>query len=246
VSDTSLLGVVQTVCREIGIPAPATCVGSVPQQVTQMVAFANMVGDALRDEADWPVLRKVATLTMISGTSGYQVVGVDGSTSLPCSRIVQQTGWDTTNSWYFAGAINDQQWSAWQYGIGTTPVRRLWRTTADDAVEVFPTPSASGDTLVLSFITTHWAKTSAQVFKGTLSADDDYHLFPDRLFISGVKWRFLEAKGLPFGAVFAEYNRLLDVRKAASRPAQTLSMSGGRRGVHLVDYRNVPNTGYGP
>lgn len=245
-SDTTLLGVVQTVCKEIGIPAPSTCVGSVGAQVTQLVAFANMVGDALRDEADWPVLRKVATITTVSGTSAYDVEGLDGSTVLPCSRIIQQTGWDATNSWYFAGAVNDQQWNAWQYGIGTTPIRKIWRTTSDDAIEIFPTPSSSGDTLNLSFVTTYWAKTVANVFKGSLSADDDYHLFPDRLFVLGVKWRFLESKGLPFGSIAAEYGRVLDVRKAAARPAQTLQMDGGRgRGRHFIDFRNIPPSGFG-
>ena len=136
--------------------------------------------------------------------------------------------------------------TAWQYGIGTTPIRKIWRTTSDDAIEIFPTPSSSGDTLNLSFVTTYWAKTVANVFKGSLSADDDYHLFPDRLFVLGVKWRFLETKGLPFAAPKAEYDQMLGVRRAAARPSRTLSLDSRRaRNRRLVDYRNVPDTGFG-
>lgn len=56
-SDVTLLGVVQTCCREIGLPVPATVVSTVTAQVSQFVAFANVTGDALRDDIAWPALR---------------------------------------------------------------------------------------------------------------------------------------------------------------------------------------------
>lgn len=245
-SAISLLGAVQAVCLEIGIPAPATCVGSVAQQVKQLVAYANVTGDALRDEADWPVLRKLATITTVNGTAGYTVAGQDGATVLPCSRIIQEAGWDSTNSWYFAGSVTDTEWNALTYGIGTSPLRKVWRTTDDDEIEIFPTPTASGDVLKISFVTTYWAKTAGNVFKSVLEADDDYHLFNDRLFILGIKWRFLEQKGLPFGASKAEFDRILSIRKAAARTARTLTLDSRRaRSRHFVDFRNVPSTGFG-
>lgn len=242
----TLLSVVTAVCSEIGLPIPSTVVGSTSQQVRQLVAYANMTGDQLRDEFDWPALRKLCTITTVSGTAGYTISALDGATTLPCSRIVQETGWDDTNSWYFLGPINDAEWNAWQYGVRTTPIRKIWRTTSDDAIEMFPTPTANGDSLKISFITSYWARTNAGVLQGSLIADDDVHLYNDRMFVAGVKWRFLEQKGLPFALPKAEYDRMLLARKAASRPGRTVSLDGRRRGIHFVDYRNTPETGYGP
>ena len=241
-SSTALLGIVQTVCGELGLPQPTTVVGTTTMQVKQMVAFANVVGDGLRDEYNWPVLRQTATITTINGASGYTV----SNGAYTCSRIINETGWDATNSWYFVGSVNDVEWAQWQYGIMATPIRRIWRTTDDDAIEVFPVPTVNGDTLTVSFVTDLWARAYAGTPKSTMSADDDVHLFNDRLFIVGTKWRFLEAKGLPFAAPLNEWNDILGKRKAAARPQRTVSLDNrSMRRRRFVDYRNVPDTGFG-
>lgn len=245
-SAVTLLGVVRAICEEMGLPVPSTASGSTQKQVVQLVAYANQAGDALRDEADWPALRKTATITTISGTSGYTVNLVAGADTFTCSRIISETGWDSTNSWYFAGAVNDQEWAALQYGLGTTPLRKMWRTTSDSTIEVFPTPDSSGEFLTVSFICNQWAQSNAGAALTTLSSDNDVHLFNDRLFILGAKWRFLQMKGLPFGAEFAEYKQILGVRKSAARPARSLSLDTRSARRHFIGWANVPDTGYGP
>lgn len=244
-SSVALLGIVQTVCGEIGLPIPSTVVGSTTQQVRQLVAFANVTGDSLRDETAWPALRKTAKITTVNGTAGYTVSLASGGNTYTCSRIIQETGWDATNSWYFVGSVNDAEWMQWQYGIMSTPIRRIWRTTSDSTIEVFPVPTTNGDTLALAFVTDLWAQSSTGVPQGALSADTDVHLFNDRLFLLGLKWRFLEAKGLPFVAPKAEYDRIISVRKAAARPQRTLSLDRRATNRHFIDYRNVPDTGFG-
>lgn len=239
------LGIVQTICDEIGLPVPTTTTSSSNRQVTQMVAFANQTGDDLRDSADWPVLRKTATISVISGTTDYTVELVSGSNTFACSRIVNETGWDSTNSWYFAGSVNDVEWNALQYSIGSTGLKRCWRTTADGTIEIYPTPDSSGDSLKVSFITSSWARSVAGGALTELAADDDYHLFNDRLFILGTKWRFLHSKGLPFDAEIAEYKATIDRRKAASRPARTVRLGARRGRPVLLGTNNIPDTGYG-
>lgn len=244
-SAITLLGIVQTICQEIGLPVPSTATSSSNRQVVQMVAFANQTGDDLRDSADWPPLRKTATISLVSGTAGYTVELVSGGNTFACSRIVNETGWDTTNTWFFAGSVGDVEWNALQYSIGTSGARRCWRTTADNAIEVFPTPTSSGDSLAISFITSAWARSASGSALTALSSNDDYHLYNDRLFILGTKWRFLHSKGLPFDAEIAEYKSTIDRRKAASRPARTVVL-GARRGRHrLLGPDNIPDSGYG-
>ena len=245
-SDVTLLGVVQTCCREIGLPVPGTVVGTVTAQVSQFVAFANVTGDALRDDIAWPALRQTATITLISGTTIYTVTPNELTGAYTCNRIIAETGWDATNSWYFVGSVNDVEWAGWQYGVTATPIRRIWRTRSDSSIEIFPEPTSSGDELVLSTVANEWARSAAAAPKTSMAADDDTHLFNDRLFLLGVKWRFLESKGLPFMAPKAEYDAILGVRRAAARPARTVSLDSRRARVRrLVDYRNVPDTGFG-
>lgn len=245
-SDVTLLGIAQTVSREIGLPVPSTVVGTTTQQVAQLVAFANVTGDALRDDVDWPALRQTATITTINGTSIYTVTPNELSGTFTCNRIVAETGWDTTNRWYFVGSVNDMEWAAWQNGVITTPIRRIWRTRSDSTIEVFPVPSEDGDSLQLSTVANEWARSGSSAPQKVLSADTDTHLFNDRVFLLGVKWRFLEAKGLPFAAPLAQYETMLGVRRAAARPARTLSMDSRRARIRrFIDYRNVPDSGLG-
>jgi len=238
----NLLGIVQTLCKEIGIPSPTTVAGTPTTQVTQMVAFANQLGDFLRDEYNWPIMRKLTEITTVNGTAGYSADPGGGYT---CSRIIEETGWDATNFWFFCGSVGDDEWMEWQYGIRTEPVRKIWRTTDDNAIEVFPTPSGAAD-LKFAVIANEWAASSTGTPQTTLGLDGDVHVYNDRLFLLGTKMRFLAAKGLPYGEVEAEFTRLLPIRKAAARPGMTLSLNRRMNALRpFISYRNVPDTGFG-
>lgn len=245
-SSIALLGVCQTICRELALPVPSTVVGTTTQQVAQMVAFCNVVGDELRDAAEWPALRQAATITTVAGTAIYTVTPNEVAGTWTCNRIIAETGWDATNHWYFVGSINDLEWAAWKNGVIATPIRRIWRTRADASIEVFPEPTTAGDSLVVSTVVNEWARLTDGTPKTAMALDTDTHVFGDRMFLLGVKWRFLEAKGLPFAAPKAEYDQMLGVRRAAARPSRTLSLDSRRaRNRRLIDYRNVPDTGFG-
>lgn len=237
----TLLSVVSTACRELALPVPTAVAASTDQQTTQMWALANALGQELVQAFDWPVLRKVATLTMVNGTSTYTVV----NGTFACDHIICETGWDSTNQWRFAGSVSDQIWNAWVYGVVTTPIDKIFRTTDIDQVEVFPTPTASGDTLVLSYITADWVTGAASATQSEFLADADVHLFDERLFVLGLKYKFLRAKGLSYDEEYDQFQKQLDLRRAQTRPAQTLSITGGARGPRLLNYDNVPETGYG-
>jgi hypothetical protein len=52
----TLLENIQDVCLELGLPSPSQAIGSNDDQVLQMVALMNRVGDTLATERDWQVL----------------------------------------------------------------------------------------------------------------------------------------------------------------------------------------------
>jgi hypothetical protein len=49
-------------------------------------------------------------------------------------------------------------------------------------------------------------------------------VFPDNLMLAGLKYYFLKAKKLDFGAELAEFNTILSMRKAQDIPVQTQSL----------------------
>jgi phospholipase C len=111
---------------------------------------------------------------------------------------------------------------------------------------LFPTPII-GDTFALTFITEQWCYHADPSIAAstTLTLDTDVHVYPERLFELGVKWRFLRAKGLSYDEERDEFDKELELCRATASPARTLSLTRGRRGVHFVDYQNVPDTGFG-
>lgn len=67
----------------------------------------------------------------------------------------------------------------------------------------------SGDTVRVSYNTTHWMVTSAGVPGSSFTAEDDMLLLPRRLVESGAVWRWRERRGLPYQDKYLEYENLL-------------------------------------
>lgn len=61
----------------------------------------------------------------------------------------------------------------------------------------------------------------------TILADTDLCLFEDELMILGVKWRYLQAKGLGYQDLFSEYQALKSASVARYQPGALISMAGG-------------------
>lgn len=75
--------------------------------------------------------------------------------------------------------------------------------------------------------------------------DTDVCLLPERVVKLGVKWRFRSAKGLDIEQAQDEYRRALSSAHAKLGGAREISITGARSSMHLGDWRNVPDTGFG-
>lgn len=245
-----LLTLVSTVCKEIGLPVPAVAASSNEKQTMQLVAYANACGLELMEASEWPWLRKLATINLVATQSVYSIAASAAplaAGTYTANRLVKDTEFDATNHWRFLGSISDSEWNSWVYGVQTTPIRKIFRTVAEDQIEVWPVPSASSGQLVLNFIANEWVQGSGspRPVQSAFVADTDVHLFDQRLFEVGVKWRWKAGNGLEFAEDRDQYDKRLDLRKAHSRTARRLSLTGGRHAPHFLDYQNVPETGYG-
>lgn len=67
----------------------------------------------------------------------------------------------------------------------------------------------SGLTFKVGYVSDEWIVDSLGVQKDEFTAEDDVCLLPRKLVEKGIVWRFLERKGLDFGAIQTQYEMLL-------------------------------------
>lgn len=171
-------------------------------------------------------------------------------------RYINQTWWDRTNRWALIGPDSPQvdQWH--RSGIVTIGPRRHWRqigynglTLAGGALNVYriwPPPGAN-DTplnLVYEYISVNTVLSADGTPKPTFTADTDFPILDENVFILGAKWRLWQIKGFDYAAMQQEYQDYVDRRFANDGGAKTLSMVGSRVGLYqsIVQDGNFPGT----
>jgi hypothetical protein len=149
----TLLSTIQTVCKEIGLPVPETVIGNTDSTVRQMLAFLEREGKEVRSMWRWPFLNREYTWTLTSGTANY---AFNTDYDYQCFR----SHWDRTNQWELIGPISEAEWQMIKSGITSTSPRRRFRIkgVADGQIFIDPTPTSSGDTLVLEYQSLNWIR----------------------------------------------------------------------------------------
>lgn len=182
------------------------------------------------------------TLTQTASASGTGValVFTRDTFDIPddFDRYIDQTQWDRTFQWQLLGPTSPQ-FDQWQRsGVVSTGPRRRWRNVGAKPTQfrVFPPPSASSDypsTLVWEYISNLWVTKVDTTRAATMTANTDEPVFPDGLLLLGLKWRFLQSKGMDYGAFFTEWQDFLDRERARDGGQRVLSLTK-RSGSALV------------
>jgi len=172
----------------------------------------------------------------------------DGVYPLPSDYLymIDQTGWTPTNRLPMGGPLSEQDWafiigSEWnQYTIYVSFKEadgELWITPND--------PPPTNIDITFQYVSNNWAETSAAVAINRVTATDDTVYFPPVLITKLLKLRFLEAKGFDTTAALGQYNTALATWLPKDKSAPVLSMSN-RRLFPYLDWRNIPETNFGP
>lgn len=234
---TSLV-LLNTVLGEIGMPA-ITSVNSTDDTAVQLLYLANGVGEQLAMLPFWSELVETMTTTTIAGQTTYDLP-IDWGVPIP------GTTWDRTARWPLVGPVPSQQWQILESGIGSGTPQLRYRFINGQLV--FHADPGVGRTVVVEYLSNGWALGlsggTATTRKPRITVDTDYVLFPDRVFICGVKLAWLLAKGLNASAALAQFNQILEAGWAASNSAPILSFVP-QCDDFLIDLRNVPQTGFG-
>lgn len=244
------LTIAQTAADEIGIDRPASLVGSTDNNARQMLALLNREGRELVRRYPWAALIREYVVTVTSGTSKYAVAS-------DFSSLVDETMWDVTNRWPLIGPLSSDEWETLKRGIIVSTPRRVWRLVGKTDgvysagatpfyVEIMPTPDNSTDQFSYEYWSSGFARQNSDAALSVFDNDSDNPVLPEELFTLGLIWRWKRAKGLDYAQEFETYDRAVNIAISQDKSARPIDLTRPMLiGPRLLDWQNIPETGFG-
>jgi hypothetical protein len=233
----TLLSICTAALDEIGgFDVPGSFYGSTNATATQIVAICNREGKTLEKEIRWAELVTEHTFVTVASTATYAMPS-DFRAFGPMSQ------WDRTNSWRLNGPVPSLVWQWLKSGISVASGMNKWFMVRGAYLTIYPTPTVSDETIAFDYYSKSWV--TKQVDSSNVAAwtaDNDTSRINEDLITMGVKWRFLQAKGMPYEPEYREYESVKESLKEDN---------GGRGSINLgrgsgVNYDgNIPDQGYG-
>lgn len=234
----SLLTICQDALKELsGFAMPSSFYGSNNPTAVSCVALANRAGRTLEKELRWQELITEYTFTTTASTATY---------ALPSDfrAFANMSQWDRTNQWRMHGPTPPFVWQWLSSGISVWASNNRWYALRGNLFSIYPTPTST-DTIAFDYYSKSWVL--KQVDSSNVAAwtsDNDTARIDEDLITLALKWRFLQAKGMPFEAEYKEYESIVESMQADN---------GGRGMIDLgsptprsgVGFGNLPDTGYG-
>ena len=153
----TVLQIMTRACNLLGIPAPTTLIGLTDDVNLQLLAIFYQVHEWLRNQRIWVQSKRTHIFTLEEDRQFY-VLPQDYFASL------LGTQYDDTTKFPLIGPLSDAQFDARQYGLigfSPFPAYRIFGpdvnpySTDGGQFEVWPVPSADGDTLSFEYQTSN-------------------------------------------------------------------------------------------
>lgn len=229
----TLLATCQAVADEIGLNAPAAIVGNFDLTAKRLLQAAQAAGQDLYRAHNWSILQREETITTVASTSNYAVPDDFG-------RLVSDTLWDATNFWRLRGAVSPQEWQRLNRSIispaGLRRHVRLLQGPLAGSVLVYPTPAASGDSLIYEYISRYWCESSGGAGQAAWAADTDAFRIDDELLRMSTLWRTKRALGM----VYADERDDFDLALKRARQADLALPITNMAPAPIRDYPTIP------
>jgi hypothetical protein len=165
-----------------------------------------------------PVSTSTASVSMTFAKQDYPLPsGYD--------RMISDTNWDRTDHWRNLGTKSSQDWQFLQGGIISIGPRERYRIY-NGKFRIFQALTTVYN-FSFEYVSNYWvcATGSSIGSKPAYTADTDTSVFPDDLMLAGLRFYFLKAKKLDYGAELAEFNRALSYCKAGDVPVSAQSLA---------------------
>ena len=232
----SLLSICTNALRGIsGFATPTTFYGSTDLTAELIVALANESGQDLEKEIRWQELITEHTFATVAGTATY---------ALPAGfrAFANMSQWDRTNMWRLTGPIPSSIYQLLKSGISVSSTLNKFFMVRGNLFTIYPTPTAA-ETIAFDYYDKRTiTKQVDSSYSATWTADLDTSRLDEDLITADVKWRFLQAKGMPFETEYLRYETLKSLLADDNGGRGVIRMGGGTRG----DWPgNLPETGVG-
>lgn len=164
-------------------------------------------------------------------------------------RFLNGTAWDRTNRWALLGPDSPQLDEYHRSGIVTTGPRRHFRQVGSltaGTYRIWPPPQTVDTPFQIAweYLSLNWVREAGGSLAASMTADTDTPILDSQAIILGVKWRFLQAKGIPTASSMQmEYNDYVAQLIARDGGAPTLTM-GKRFQPYLLSPYNVQDANY--
>lgn len=161
-------------------------------------------------------------------------------------RFINGTGWDRTNRWALLGPDSPQLDEYHRSGIVTTGPRRHFRQVGSLSAgnyRLWPPPQTVDTPFQIAweYITLAWAKDVSGALITKMTADTDEPILDSQAIVLDVKWRFLEAKGIPT-AQSMQKEALDYIQQLIGRDGGAPTLNMGRRfEPYMLSPWNVPD-----
>lgn len=189
------------------------------------------------------------TVTATGTTAPVVDYRVNGEYDLPddFDRMIDQTGWNRTNRVPLGGPLSAQQW---QYLIGSDLVTYTIYATfriMENKWNLFPQPPPSGQVIAYEYVSRNWIRdaTDPLEFFDVAEANDDIVLYKPEVIVQYLRFKFLSAKGFNTTDASQAFAKAYGDATGGDKGAPVLNAGRGFRGIHLLDYYNIPDSNYG-
>jgi len=228
----------QAATDEISFTRPTSLFSNPDASARQLLALANREGTEQSSFGEWQQLRREYTFSTVVGVDSY---------ALPAdfSRVLAATEWDRGERWPLNGPLTPQEWQVMKSGFGNLGPRRRFRFM-QSRMYLDPVPD-SITTIAYEYISSGYALAADGItFYAPWKADSDTFALDDQVFVDGLKWRFLRAKGLDYAEEMMGWKAALNRAFGRAASNRTLGMGQANSSFRLLSAANIPDSGYGP
>jgi hypothetical protein len=211
----SLLSLVSSACRRIGVPSPNVVATASDATIAQIFELAQEEGRELARFGDWRSLRKEKTFITVAAETQTDPIPTD------LNAFVDGTLWNRSRRLRLYGPATSAEWQMWKAG-NTFPVTGTFYLRGTSFL-IQPTPTA-GDTIAYEYRSSFWCQSAGGVAQETWAADDDTGLISERLMALGIIWRYLKTRGLEWQSSYDEYEYQVHQELAKDQPRRTIDM----------------------
>ncbi|KQS79034.1 hypothetical protein ASG25_10635 [Rhizobium sp. Leaf384] len=183
----SLISVIDEVCDEVTIDRFDAIYGNPDPDALTMLDLAQQAGDEISRRADWQALLRTGTIlaSNVSLPSDFQ-------------RLTPGGGIRTSTGQFIRPVTNSGQWAVVSQ---MTPAQPYYFISSG---KIRVAPASAAVSAIMDYLSKSWVQNGA-AFKDRYSADDDTAVFPERLLMKNVVWRWRRQKGLAYDDQLAEF-----------------------------------------